>query len=458
MEEKLMQRITLIIVAVSSFITPFMSSSLNVALPAISQQFSLNAVMLSWVATSFLLAAAVFLVPFGKVADMYGRKKIFLLGIIIFTITTFLCGLATNKYWFLIYRILQGLGSSMIFGTGLAILSAVFPQGKRGKALGISVSMVYLGLTAGPFVGGLLTQHLGWRSIFFANVLLGLLVLCLMPKLKGEWAEGGKKRFDWLGSFLYAVSIVSLIYGFSKVPQAMGFYLLAFALILLLLFLYYETRIDHPVMQIGLFRDNAVFTFSNLAALINYSATFAVLFLLSMYLQFTRGLNPQIAGIVMLAQPLVMVIGSPIAGRLSDKVEPRLLSSLGMLISAIGLALLVLINLQTPLYLIVLNLMLLGLGFSLFSSPNTNAVMGSIEKKHFGVASALLGTMRLTGQMFSMGIAMMTIALFIGKSKIVPANFELFLHAMKLCYTIFALLCVLGTFFSLARGKVHTSK
>ena len=416
----------------------------------------MNAVLLSWVATSYLLAAAMFLVPFGKIADIRGRKRVFVYGIVIYTLASLLSAISTSAGLLICFRILQGIGSAMIFGTGIAILTSVFPVGERGRALGINVAAVYLGLSLGPFLGGLLTQHFGWRSIFFVNVPLGLMIIAFVFwKLKGEWAEAKGEKFDFIGSIIYSLSLVAIMYGFSRLPAMWGGVLLLTGIIGILAFVLWEIRVESPVLNMNLFRNNTVFAFSNLAALINYCATSAVAFLLSLYLQNVRAFSPQTAGFVLVAQPIIMAIFSPFAGRLSDRIEPRIVASTGMGLTVVGLAFLIFLSKETPLTFIVASLTILGFGFALFSSPNTNAVMSSVERRFYGVASATLGTMRLTGQMLSMGIAMLIFAIYIGKAQITPADYLPFLTSIKPAFIIFAVLCFGGTFASLARGKVR---
>ena len=440
----------------SSFLTPFMGSSINIALPSISKEFALNAVALSWVATSYLLATAMFLLPFGKLADIHGRKKIFTYGILIYTLSSFICSISGSAILLIGSRILQGIGSAMIFSTGVAILTAVFPEQERGKALGINVAAVYLGLSLGPFLGGFLTQQFGWRSIFVANLLIGLVtIFMVLWKLKGEWAEAKGEQFDFTGSIMYSLALIAIMYGFSMLPKISGFGLIIVGILGIMLFMNQEIRIEHPVLNIKLFRDNAVFAFSNLAALINYSATSAVGFLLSLYLQYIKGFSPQIAGLILVSQPIIMTIFSPFAGRLSDRIEPRIVASIGMVITVPGLLLLTFLNEKTSTGFIIASLILLGFGFALFSSPNTNAIMSSVEKKSYGVASATLATMRLIGQMMSMGIAMLILAIYLGKVQITPAYYKLFLISMKITIAIFSVLCFGGIFASLARGKVR---
>lgn len=446
----------LFVATLSAFFTPFMASSINIALPVIAKEFSMDAILLSWIATSYLLAAAMFLVPFGKIADIYGRKKIFTWGIIIYTIASFLTAISASSFQLIGSRIIQGIGGAMIFGTGVAILTSVFPANQRGKVLGINVAAVYSGLSLGPFVGGILTQHWGWRSIFWINTLLGIITIAIILwKLIGEWAEAKGEKFDLVGSIIYGLTLVAIMYGFSLLPKISAAWLILFAILGALAFIRWEMKIEHPVLNLRLFRHNKVLTFSNLAALVNYSATSAVAFLLSLYLQYIKALSPQQAGLVLVSQPIVMALLSPLAGRLSDKIEPRIVASFGMVLTVIGLGLLIFLNQHTPILFIVANLIILGFGFALFSSPNTNAVMSSVEKKYYGVVSATLGTMRLVGQMFSMGIAMLIFAVLIGKVKITPENYPSFLASMKVAFSIFAVFCFGGIFESLARGKVR---
>ena len=425
----------------ASFLTPLMASSVNLALPAISREFSMDALSLSWVATSFLLAAAMFLVPFGRLADIYGRKRIFVYGMILFTLFSFLCGFALSGSMLIALRALQGLGAAMIFATSMAILTSAYPAAERGKVLGFNVAAVYTGLSIGPFVGGMLTQFLGWRSIFYANAGIGLLVCILVLwKLKSEWAESQGERFDITGSLIYTISLTFLMIGFSKLPGITGAWAILAGVGGLVGFVAWERKTSKPLLDISLFAKNVVFGFSNLAALINYSATSAVTFLISLYLQYIKGLDPQHAGFILVAQPLMMAIFSPLAGRLSDSVEPRIVASIGMGIICVMLALLAFVGSETSLALLTAYLLLLGFGFALFSSPNTNAVMSSVERRRYGVASATLGTMRLTGQMLSMGIVMLMFAVTMGNTRITPEYYAAFLQSMQIAFFVFSVL------------------
>ncbi|MDQ5985394.1 MAG: Riboflavin transporter RibZ [Syntrophus sp. SKADARSKE-3] len=450
------KKIVLIATTAASFLTPFMGSAVNIGLPAVGHEFSLSAVMVGWVSYSFLLAAATVMIPIGRIADIWGRKKIFVYGLVAFTVSSFFCSIALSPAFLILSRTLQGLGAAMIFGTSIAILTSVFPAGERGRILGINVASVYLGLSMGPFLGGFLTEHFGWRSIFLVTVPSGLLILFLVLR-KMKWESHGRKdeQFDYLGACLYMASLFSVMYGISSIKQSSGLYLTSAGIILFIVFIARERRTASPLFGEMPFRGNTIFIFSNLAALINYSATYAVSFLLSLYLQFIHGYNPFHAGIILLVQPVVQALFSPASGRLSDRIEPRLLASIGMMLTAGGLALLVLLDGHGTVFFIVMAQFALGLGFALFSSPNTNAIMSSVENTYYGVASGMLATMRLMGQTMSMAIVMLIISLHIGDARITLEQYPAFTGSLHSSLIVFCILCIAGIFASLARGKVH---
>ncbi|MHB1391231.1 MAG: MFS transporter [Thermoleophilia bacterium] len=452
------KQIALAVATLSSFLAPFMISAVNIAIPVIGGRFAASAVVLSWFATAYLLAATVFLVPFGRLADIYGRKKIFMIGMLVYVSSSLIAAVSNSAALFIAARVVEGTGAAMLMGTGVAILTSVFEPRERGRVLGINVAAVYLGLSLGPFLGGFLTDYLTWRSIFMVNVPLGLSALVLVFwKLKGEWAGARGEKFDFTGSVIYSLTLLALVYGLTQLPEThwLGVALVVLGALGLVLFIWWESRVEHPVLDISLFRGNPVFAYSNLAAAINYSATFAVTFLLSLYLQYTKGFSPLMAGAVLVPQPLVMTVLSPFAGRLSDRIEPVIVASMGMAVTTLGLFFLIFIGEDTSLALIIPNLVILGIGFALFSSPNTHAVMGSVEKKYYGVAAGTLGTMRTIGQSLSMGIAMMIFAVYIGGTRITPDVYPLFLKSARVAFIIFTCICFLGIFASLARGKVH---
>ena len=445
----------LLTTSVASFSTAFMGSALNVALPMIGKVFSMDAVLLGWVATAYTLAIAICLVPFGRAADIHGRMRVFTLGVFGFLIASLLCGFATSGSMLIIFRVLQGVGAAMMFATSSALLSSAYPPGERGRVLGINVASVYTGLSLGPFLGGILTQNFGWRSIFAAGLVLGAAAALVALQTKTEWAEARGERFDWIGSVIYGLSIAMVMYGLSRLPDPRGGLAVAAGLAGVAGFAVWESRTAAPILNLGLFRGNRAFTLSSVAALINYLATTAVGFLLSLYLQYIKGLTPQAAGVVLVAQPIMMALFSPVAGRLSDRLEARIVASAGMALTAIGLLLLVFLSTTTPFPYIIAALLLLGVGFGLFSSPNMNAIMGSAEKRLYGVASAVVATMRTLGQMLSLGITLLIFSVVIGRVQITSQYASEFLTSTRIAFSISAVLCVFGIFASLARGRMR---
>ncbi len=379
--------IVLVVTTAGGFLTPWMVSSLNIALPTMGREFSMSAVALGWLSTIYILASAALLVPFAKIGDIVGRRRIYVWGAILYCVGSVLCAVAPDEAWLLAFRAAQGSGAALMFGTGVAIVSAVFPPGV-GRALGINWPTYWA--VVGPVLGGIMTERLGWRSVFIVAAVLAAVVAALMAFfVKADWkVPGVRGRFDLVGSIVYVTSLVGLTWGLSELPSLLGALLLAGGLVAFLLFIWWESKNANPLLDLWLFRRNRVFAFSNLAALINYSATFAVGFLLSLYLQYIRGYSAETAGLILIAQPVLMALVSPWAGRLSDRVEPRLVASTGMALAVVGLAFLIFLGPDTSIVFLLFVLALLGLGFALFSSPNTNTIMSSVQPQHYGLASS----------------------------------------------------------------------
>jgi len=446
--------VLLAVTMASSFFNPLMGSAVNIALPDISEDYLLNAVQMSWVTMAFLLASAVFLVPFGKIADTVGRKKIFLFGNLFFLMATLLCAFSGSGEGLIFSRFLQGVGSAMMYSSAMAMVISAFPPQERGMAIGLNVSAVYVGLSVAPIIGGFLTQELGWRSLFYLNASVSLLIIiAIILKIKAEWIETKGEKFDWIGTLVYMPSMAALMYGFSKLPNGGAILISAAGIAGLVLFVLIEYRAPFPVLNMKLFFENKVFASSNLSAFINYAATFAVSFVLSLYLQYAKHLTPKQAGMVLVTQPVLMALVAVFSGRLSDRINPRWLASSGMAISVVGLALLAFMEQNTSLKFIILALGILGFGFGLFSSPNTNMVMSSVDRKYYGIASATIGTMRATGMMFSMAIASLSIHVFIGTQKISDSNIDRFISSSQLIFLVFTILCIVGVFSSFVGKK-----
>ena len=446
----------LLVATLTFFLFPFVASSVSVALPSIGKDLSLDAVTLGWIATAYLLSSAVLLVPFGRIADIYGRKRIFVIGMVVFTAASFLSGLASSGMMLISFRVLQGIGVAMLAGTGIALLTSAFPIDERGRVLGINGMAAYAGLALGPVLGGVLTQHLGWRSIFLLTMPLGLAVIgVVLWKLKGEPTAAKGEKFDLASSMIYSLALVALVYGFTLLPAMQGVCLVLVGVVGLSVFARRQMRNKSPVLDISLFRNSRAFSFSSLATLLEYSPMLVVSFLISLHLQYVKGWNPESAGLILVAMPAMAAIVSPLAGRLSDRVEPKIITSAGMTLTTIGIVIFVFLNDRTPMGLVIGNMILLGLGHALFASPNINAVMSSVPKTAYGVASAMAATMRQIGMVLGMGIAMLMFALYIGRFEITPEYYPLFQESMRTSFIILAILCFGGIFVSLARGKVR---
>ena len=456
MQSKAKINTTLLLVATMAthFFNPFMGAAVNIALKKIGTEFAMSAVELSWVSMAYLLGMVMFLVPFGRLGDIWGKTRMFLYGTLFFASATLICGMANNTAFLIAMRFTQGIASAMMSATLMALVISAFPPEKRGRVIGLNVSSVYLGSSLAPVIGGFLTDTLTWRSLFFINALASILIAILIIwKLNHEWSVVVKEKFDFKGSVVYMISISMLMYGLSKLPQINAIMFTFAGIAGLLIFIKMELRTNKPVLNIRLFTHNRLFALSNLSAFINYSATFAVSFMLSLFLQYVLGLEASQAGMVLVIQPVIMAIVASFSGRLSDKKNPRILSAIGMGTSATGLFLLSLINQDTKTSFILIGLFILGIGFGFFSSPNTNVVMGSVERKVYGTASAMLATMRSTGMMFSMAIASLTIHWFLGKEQISISNLAQFTTSTKVVFTIFTVLCLFGVYTTLTKNK-----
>jgi EmrB/QacA subfamily drug resistance transporter len=450
------KKIILLVASLASFLVPYTGSSITVALPAMAAQFHVDAVTLGWITSAYIIAAAVFIVPFGRYADIIGRKRIFLFGVLIFTLASLCCAFAPTEGTLIIARFVQGIGGAMLFATSVAIVTQVYGPGERGWALGITIATVYAGLSIGPFLGGILTDHYGWPSIFLVNVPLGLLTIALtLWGVKHEWADASGERFDIGGAVIYGVMLFTLIYGMLLFPDPTGLGWIAAAVGTALAFHRWEKRQTSPLIDFSVFMNNRTFVFSNIAAMINYGATYGVGVLLSLYLQYIQGFSAETAGLILVAQPVVQTIFSPVAGRLSDRVEPRVVATAGMALTVLGLSFFIFLTPATPLSTIVISLMVLGLGYGLFSSPNTNAIMSSAHMKHLGLASGMVATMRSLGQLLSMAIAMFCFAIFIGPVTITPSVYPALMTSVTVAFAVFTVLCIIGVVASYVRGTIH---
>jgi MFS family permease len=375
----------------------------------------------------------------------------------------------------LIPRIFQGISGAMIFSTNTAILVNAFPKERRGKVLGYSVMMVYAGLSMGPVLGGVLTHNFKWPSIFIVSMIFGLIAFIVavigLPKTDDTaHSVTGKGKYDLPGMLLYSIMIFCILYGFSSIGAGSSFdfaftvfgaqlifrfnlLLIILGVVLALIFGRHELRARLPVLQLRLFKKNPNFLFSNLASLLNYGATYAVTYLLSIYLQLIALYDAQITGIILIIQPLIQTVLSPLAGRLSDKYSPFKLASLGMAFCTAGLVSYLFITVDTSMVHIIINLVIVGIGFALFSSPNTNAIMSSVKPQDSTVASSLISTMRNLGHVTSMAILTLIMSAHLGSATFQDATPEQLVDTMHTGFIVFTIICAVGIFVSLQRKK-----
>ncbi len=447
----------LVMVLLNAFTTPLMLSATNVALPAIASDLSLSATALSWIPMAYLMAAAMTVLIFGRLADNFGRKRIFLLGTAAVIVTSVMAAMANDGTILLIARFLQGVSAAMLYATQIAILTSVFPSHQRGRVIGLAVSAIYIGLASGPLVGGYVIDQLGWRFAFLLQVPLALPVLYLgLFRVQREWAADIRERFDVRGAFSFSLAILMFCLAVTRMPGTEAVALALIAVIALLWFLHHARQCPAPIWDVRLFFSNRVFTYSCGASLTMYSATYAIVVLLSLYLQYIKGLSATSAGLLIMIQPLTMAVLSPFIGRLSDRIEPRILASAGLMLTASGLGLLAALTGSSSYFSLVVALLMTGTGVSLFSSPNVNAMMSAVPQKHYGSASGAVATTRLLGQLNSMVLVALALNLTLGSRVIDQSSLMQLEQGIALSFTIAALICLPGIVLSLRRGRIHS--
>jgi MFS family permease len=427
--------------AAGSSVAPFLVSATIVALPTIGREFSADAASLGWLTTAFFLAAAMFLVPFGRIADVYGAKKVFMAGSAVYLVSVVLCSIAPD-IWFLIgARFITGIGAGMIFGTSIALLSLVFPAEERGKAIGVNVAAMFSGFLLGSIAGGLLTFYTSWRLIYVLTIPVEIMVIWLiLSRIRGECELTRHRGLDPVGMLLYSPAIFLVMAGFSTLPRLLGIAVLAAGGGCLALFVFHEVRADHPLVPLRLFRTNRMFLATNLTALVFNTASFAFVFLLSLYLQDIRGYDARVAGLVLLTPILFMAVLSPPAGRLSDRVSPSSVIGAGVLLTSCGLLICTFLDSSSAFPVILAALALLGAGTALFQSPLVRASVSSVEKEMFGLASGMIETMRLIGMTISIAITIIVFTAVIGDTLITPPVFPLFIRSFQLLFWIFLII------------------
>jgi len=400
----------LLAVGTGTFMSALDISVVNTILPVVSKVFGADVATIEWVVIIYLLLVSGLLPIFGRLGDMYGHKPIYLLGFAIFIVSSVLCGLSPTIIYLIIFRGLQALGAAMLSANSPAILTKNFPDEQRGQALGLQATMTYLGLTAGPSLGGWLTDLISWRAVFFINLPVGLAALALsigfIPK---DQHSHNSEKFDWGGALLFMSSLIALLLALNQAhnwgwTSLLTIGLISSALILFGLFVYLESHVSNPMIDLRLFT-HRVFSLSVTSAVINYICVYAIVFLMPFYLIAAREFSPAQAGLILTAQPIVMAIIAPLSGTISDRIGTRTLTVLGMTILAAGLLLLSRLNPISPISEIMLALSVCGLGIGIFISPNTSALMGSAPRARQGIAAGIMATSRNVGMVLGVGLA-----------------------------------------------------
>ena len=460
------RRLILFTTSLAAFQTPYNSTVLSFITPVLGRYFHVPLYILVYVPIVYLIPLPTLMIALGRLSDIYGRARVFKVGFALFVIGSIIGALASNVYILILSSLLMGIGSSILSPGSAAIVSQVFPEGERGFALGINAMSVYLGLTSAPFLGGIITQFLGWRSVLLITSILSILGLVIsFISMRGIDILRRKIPIDVYGSTIYALALLSIVMYLLLSAMSNWFnyiYLLIIGVALLILFVLIENKIRNPMLELSLFTRNISFMAGNLTALLNYISTYSIPFLLSLYLQAVLGYNPFMAGLILVSEPIFMAALSPISGRLSDRYGSREIAALGMGIIGVAFVMLLVLNIRNLMN-IAISLAILGIGFGFFSAPNTNSVMGSVTSDKYGVASGVLGTMRFTGQLLSITVASAILInylgryaalyLFTGIALINTVIYQSFLLGLRVMLIISAILSFIGVYTSLLREK-----
>ena len=445
MEKK---NLILLICTVLSFFTVFAVNAVNIVIPTIASEFHMSNIVQNWVTIIFLLVVAVLSVPASQISDKYGLKKITIISIILFIIISIVNVCVTSQEQFLACRFILGIALSFINVTSMAMIVSAFPPEERGKALGINITGVYVGLSLSPVLGGILNYNLGWRSVVLFGVpFLFVILALLLTRIDEEWISYVNIAIDLKGSFTYAVGMVLFMYGFTILNTQLGIFLTILGVVILVIFGLIELRQDHPVFDIRLFK-NHKFLSANFASLSAYLATYAVTTILNYHLQYIKGFDSQTAGIILLVAPLCQVVLAPIAGRLSDKFVPQILAAIGMGLGTVSLFLFSSLNANTSMEFLIVSMIIYVVVFGLFSPPNTNVIMGSVPPKDTSAASAAVATMRSVGQAMSMGILTLVFAFVMGNVPIIAEYYPLLISSCQMTCLICVVLCIASVFAS----------
>lgn len=448
--------LVLLAIGIGTFMAALDGSIVNVSLPSITASFNSQVSTTEWIVTVYLLTVSCLLLAFGRLGDIQGHKRIYSIGFLIFGGSSALCAFSSAPWMLILFRGIQAIGAAMLSANSPAILTGNFPGSQRGQALGLQATLTYLGLSVGPSLGGWLTQHLGWQSVFTINVPVSLLALFFSLRfIPNDGQKGTREPFDWRGALVFMSGLVMLIFVLNRGQvwgwlslQTLG--LLFLSILILYFFVRMEKRIKVPMLDISLFASRT-FSFSTLSAFLNYASLFGITFLMPFYLVQGRGLQPAQAGLILTAQPLMMALIAPFSGYFSDRVSPRWLATIGMAVLTLGLGLLSSLHETSSTWAIVRALLVTGFGTGMFISPNTNVLLGSASKKRQGIASGILATSRNVGMVFGIGLIA---AIY---STVLEHETGTIFTAIQWSFRTGALLAAIGIFSSFGRGNKPVS-
>jgi len=451
--------IVLIACCAGIFITPLMSTMMNLALVAIGDEFDVGSRSLAMVNTTFLLASVIAMVPFARLSDIYGRRKIFIIGLVTILISSIAAAFSVSFEMLLVMRFMIGVAAAAISVSSIAMLTDVFPIHKRGWAIGIHTTFVYLGVAIGPALGGFLSDGIGWRSLFFFIVPFAAASLFMLYSFKREIVSHKGMHMDIRGSVLYGVTIMLVMYGLINLPEIWAAIMTVTGLALLFVFIRIMKRTESPVLDLSVFK-HKMFSRSCIAAFMNYASSYSVSFFMALYLQSIGALSASEAGLVMLVQPIIQVALSAKSGSYSDKLaDKRILPTLGMALTCVAVLMIIFLGTEVNFYYVAVILLLLGMGYALFSAPNTNTVMSSVPSGNRGEAAGMISVVRQTGMMLSMAIAMCCITFIMGSTdNLNPSTYGDFVDVIRAAFTICLGMCIVGTLFSWFRGDVDEFK
>lgn len=382
-------------------------SIVNISLPTLVRELQTDFATVQWVILAYLLTLAVLLLTVGRVADMIGKKQIYTLGFVIFTIGSFLCGLAANVYLLILFRVVQAVGATMILALGVAIVTESFPNTERGMALGFIGTVVSVGIVIGPTLGGIIIDSLSWHWIFFVNIPVGFLGILMVIRFVPAIKPGGKQRFDFQGAVTLFISLLAFLFALT-VGQNLGFTdyrtitLFVIWAIFLGAFIVIEKRVFQPMIDLTLFR-NSLFSINLITGFVTFVAIAGMFILLPFYLENILGYSTRQVGLLIAVVPISMGVIAPISGSLSDKFGTRIISFIGLFFLLLGYASLTSLTDHSSTLTLLLLMLPVGIGMGIFQSPNNSAIMGAAPPDKLGVVSGMLALTRTLGQ--STGIA-----------------------------------------------------